>query len=103
DSAGRITIANRAAVRMLDAKEGSVIGKPVMEIVPALEEVVSTALRDGRAEYRAQISLSHGGGDRTINVRVTTERANSQSHGYVITLDDITDLVAAQRTAAWAD
>jgi two-component system nitrogen regulation sensor histidine kinase NtrY len=41
--------------------------------------------------------------DRTFNVRVTTERATGQAHGYVVTLDDITDLVSAQRSSAWAD
>jgi two-component system, NtrC family, nitrogen regulation sensor histidine kinase NtrY len=35
-------------------------------------------------------------------VRVTTEAAESE-HGYIVTLDDITELVAAQRTSAWAD
>ncbi len=36
-------------------------------------------------------------------MRVTTERSDEDEHGYVITLDDITELVAAQRTSAWAD
>jgi two-component system nitrogen regulation sensor histidine kinase NtrY len=36
-------------------------------------------------------------------VRVTTEQSADPEHGYVVTLDDITALVSAQRTAAWAD
>jgi two-component system nitrogen regulation sensor histidine kinase NtrY len=103
DASGRITIANRMALQMLETKEGSTIGEPVVEIIPQLEPVVTTALRDGRPEYRDQISIERSGRERTINVRVTTERASGQSHGYVITLDDITDLVTAQRTSAWAD
>ena len=63
----------------------------------------SAALRDDRPEHRDQISVNRGGRERTINVRVTTEGATDDVHGYVITLDDITDLVSAQRSSAWAD
>jgi two-component system nitrogen regulation sensor histidine kinase NtrY len=36
-------------------------------------------------------------------VRLTSEQSGESDHGYVVTLDDITELVAAQRTSAWAD
>jgi two-component system, NtrC family, nitrogen regulation sensor histidine kinase NtrY len=36
-------------------------------------------------------------------VRITSEQSSESEHGYVVTLDDITALVAAQRTSAWAD
>jgi two-component system nitrogen regulation sensor histidine kinase NtrY len=36
-------------------------------------------------------------------VRITSEQSGESGHGNVVTLDDITELVAAQRTAAWAD
>jgi two-component system nitrogen regulation sensor histidine kinase NtrY len=102
DSEGRVTIANRTALYILDAPEGT-IGAPIAEIVPQLGTVVSNALRDGRPEHRDQIALMRSGRERTVNIRVTTERATGQAHGYVITLDDITDLVTAQRSSAWAD
>src|SRR5207302_3268250 len=41
--------------------------------------------------------------ERNLSVRVTTEQSADEDHGYVVTLDDITDLVTAQRTSAWAD
>ena len=37
------------------------------------------------------------------SVRITLERYNEQIEGYIVTFDDITDLVVAQRSAAWAD
>ena len=61
------------------------------------------ARNDARVEHREQITIARAGRDRTINVRVTTERTSGQVHGYVVTLDDITDLVSAQRSSAWAD
>jgi two-component system nitrogen regulation sensor histidine kinase NtrY len=41
--------------------------------------------------------------ERSFVVRVTTERSSEDEHGYVVTFDDITELVAAQRNSAWAD
>jgi two-component system nitrogen regulation sensor histidine kinase NtrY len=103
DAEGRVTIANRTALSLLGATDRAAVGTPIVKLLPALEPVVSTSMRDNRPEHRDQIVVSRDGRDRTINVRVTTERAAGQSHGYVITLDDISDLVAAQRSTAWAD
>jgi two-component system nitrogen regulation sensor histidine kinase NtrY len=49
------------------------------------------------------MSITRAGRERTVSVRVTTEQSSDPRHGFVITLDDITELVAAQRTSAWAD
>jgi two-component system nitrogen regulation sensor histidine kinase NtrY len=102
DSEGRITIANRTGLHLIEAPERT-IGLPLASVAPELENVVSSALRDGRPEHRDQVTLLRGGRERTVNIRVTTERATGQAHGYVVTLDDITDLVTAQRSSAWAD
>jgi two-component system nitrogen regulation sensor histidine kinase NtrY len=103
DGEGRITIANRTATRFLGLGDRSIERKSIAEVVPELGAVVESALRDDRPEVRDQISLTRGGRERTVIVRVTTEGATDGIHGYVITLDDITDLVAAQRSSAWAD
>ncbi|MEJ0012838.1 MAG: PAS domain-containing sensor histidine kinase [Bauldia sp.] len=102
DADGRITIANRTGLHLLEAPDRT-IGLPLVEVAPELEKVVNGALRDGRPEHRDQVTIMRGGRERTVNIRVTTERATGQAHGYVVTLDDITDLVTAQRSSAWAD
>ena len=43
------------------------------------------------------------GRERNLSVRVTSEQSSAAEGGYVVTLDDITELVTAQRTSAWAD
>jgi two-component system nitrogen regulation sensor histidine kinase NtrY len=104
DAGGVVTIANRGALRLLGLDQEDTLGRPVVEIVPELNDVVSAALAEtSRAEHRDQVSVVRAGRERTINVRVTTEESGTGAHGYVITLDDITDLVTAQRSAAWAD
>ncbi len=103
DADGRITIVNRTAVHLLGTPDAEAIGRPIADVLPQLGLVMATALHDMRVEHRDQITVPRGGRERTINVRVTTERAAGQVHGYVVTLDDITDLVSAQRSSAWAD
>jgi two-component system nitrogen regulation sensor histidine kinase NtrY len=103
DAQGHVTIANRTALQLLGTGEAAAIGTPIAELMPLLQPVVSAALRDARPEHRDQIVVNRDGRERTINVRVTTERGGAEQHGYVITLDDISDLVAAQRSTAWAD
>ena len=103
DRNGRIKIANRTAARLLGIREETADERPITELLPELDAVVTAALRDSRPEHRGQISVTRGGRERIINARVTTENAGGDASGYVITLDDITDLVAAQRSSAWAD
>ena len=52
---------------------------------------------------QGQVTISRGNRERNLSVRVTSEQSAESEHGYVVTLDDITDLVSAQRTSAWAD
>jgi two-component system nitrogen regulation sensor histidine kinase NtrY len=59
---------------------------------------------EGRTRMvQAQISMTRHGRERMYNVRVTIEASTSDKRNLVITLDDITELVSAQRTSAWAD
>jgi two-component system nitrogen regulation sensor histidine kinase NtrY len=59
------------------------------------------ARASGLAE--GQVTFKAGKKDRNFIVRVTTERSEDAEHGHVVTFDDITELVSAQRNSAWAD
>jgi two-component system, NtrC family, nitrogen regulation sensor histidine kinase NtrY len=56
-----------------------------------------------RQAYREQASFIRKGAERTYNVQITVEESETAEHSYVVTVDDITDLVTAQRSTAWAD
>jgi two-component system nitrogen regulation sensor histidine kinase NtrY len=98
----RVNILNRSAERLIGRSEGEIIGTQVTESLPELAGLLEQA-KSGVQRAQGTVTLVRGGRERTINVRVTTEAAADPEHGYVITLDDITDLVSAQRTSAWAD
>ena len=104
DPDGRITIVNASAAAMFEAKSEKIIGKLVGEIVPALADFVSLAMNSQREQNQEQIEIkSKLGEERTYQARITREGTSENSKGYVITLDDISDLIAAQRTSVWAD
>ncbi len=104
DAAGRISILNRSAEKLIGSSEADALGRPIADIVPELSEIVAGA-RAGAQQRPAQgqVTINRQGRERNLSVRVTTEQSAEAEHGYVVTLDDITELVAAQRTSAWAD
>ncbi|WP_020185476.1 PAS domain-containing sensor histidine kinase [Methylopila sp. 73B] len=103
DPAGRVTLINRTAEKLLGAQETELLGLSLKEAAPELSPLVEAALGRAQRLVQGQVTLLRAGRERTVNVRFTTETSTAQEHGYVVTLDDITELVAAQRTSAWAD
>ncbi|PST20429.1 PAS domain-containing sensor histidine kinase [Rhizobium sp. JAB6] len=99
----RITIVNTSAEDLLTLKSDELIGKNLSDIAPEVDQVVTEATTRHRSDFRKQISLVRGGTVRTLSVQVTREESRDANESYVITLDDITDLVIAQRSTAWAD
>ncbi|WP_309604784.1 ATP-binding protein, partial [Phenylobacterium sp.] len=76
---------------------------PLDGVVPELAGFLADA-RNGRRLVQGQTTLNRSGRERIFNVRVTTEPGTAGTQrGFVVTLDDITDLIAAQRSSAWAD
>jgi len=103
DTTGAITLFNARAVEMLGRDEISVIGEPVQDVVPALGAIVERAKSARRGQIRDQIEIGSGPDYRTYQVQITREGSIAENKGFVVTLDDITDLLSAQRTGAWAD
>ncbi len=103
DGEGRISILNRSAEKLIDRLETDVIGQPIVEVVPELKELIANAQLGIQRLVQGQVTINRQNRERNLSVRVTTEQTPDALHGYVVTLDDITELVIAQRTSAWAD
>ncbi|CAH0340696.1 PAS domain-containing sensor histidine kinase [Rhizobium sp. CECT 9324] len=100
---GVITIVNPSAEFFLGLSADQLIGQKIALVAPEVDRVLAEAAVRHRGEYREQINLIRGGKERTLNVQVTREETRGSADSYVITLDDFTDLVIAQRSSAWAD
>jgi two-component system nitrogen regulation sensor histidine kinase NtrY len=98
-----ITIANPSTEFLLGLEPGVLIGQNLRDVAPLIESVLVEAAARYRGEFRKQINFLRGGKERTLNVQVTREESHAGRESYVITIDDITDLVIAQRSTAWAD
>ncbi len=100
---GRLTILNRSAERLIGRTESEALGRPLIEVAPELAEIFEAARGSNQRLLQRQATLMRDGQERNFSVRVTSEQATEAEHGYVITIDDITELVLAQRSTAWAD
>jgi two-component system nitrogen regulation sensor histidine kinase NtrY len=103
DGQGMITLVNRSALDLLGKTEEGLIGKRLAEAVPQFAAVVAKAPRQSHKPVQSQVSYRREGNELTLSVRVTREGAGNRSDGIVVTFDDITELVSAQRNSAWAD
>jgi len=103
DAEGRVSILNRSAERLIGQSQTEAAGRPLIEIVPELKDIFANAQSGAQRLVQDQVTISREGKERNLSVRVTTEQSGGPEHGYVVTLDDITELVLAQRTSAWAD
>ncbi|WEX07170.1 PAS domain-containing sensor histidine kinase [Chelativorans sp. AA-79] len=105
DADGIVSIVNRSAETMLAINSDRVTGKNLSAVLPQIGAVFETGRAPGRRVYRDQVTFYRAGAERTFNIQITTEEAvgESDERSYVVTVDDITDLVQAQRSTAWAD
>ncbi|MDF2096179.1 sensor histidine kinase NtrY-like [Aquibaculum arenosum] len=100
----RVTLVNRSACELLSLEESQLKGRRIGNLSRDLRNLLDTAQRrPGRAHER-QITLSRRDGyNRTFLVRVLAEAGEGGLLGFVLTFDDVTELLSAQRKAAWAD
>jgi len=100
DKDNRITLINRSAISMLAPGTDDLIGVGIDEVTPELAEIATEARRRPGAVAEAQIDLNAP----DDQIRHLTARASmDEEAGLVITFDDVTRLVTAQRNAAWRE
>lgn len=107
DSNGAINVLNRSAEELLVGNPGSAAeagaGANVAQAMPEIAAFLKDAAEVFPRSIQSQITIKRAGRERTFNVRVTSAGAEPGRPNFVVTLDDITDLVSAQRSSAWAD
>ena len=103
DASGSIGILNRSAEKLIGHAESETLGHPLSEVLPELDDMMKTAREGTQRLVQGQITINRDGHERNLSVRVSAEQTSHSRDSYIITLDDITELVSAQRTSAWAD
>jgi two-component system nitrogen regulation sensor histidine kinase NtrY len=103
DASGSVGILNRSAEKLIGHAESETLGHPLSDVLPELDDMMKTAREGTQRLVQGQITISRDGRERNLSVRVSAEQTSHSRESYIITLDDITELVSAQRTSAWAD
>ncbi|MEQ9488410.1 MAG: PAS domain-containing sensor histidine kinase [Alphaproteobacteria bacterium] len=106
DPEGHIDLPNRRASELLGMELEQFIGHSLSDVVPEMAEILkegekpaSTAM----AGLDREIAIERGDTSVTLLVRIARQLEKGQLTGMVVTFDDITALMNAQRQAAWAD
>lgn len=103
DPMGKVTFVNRSAERLLGWHDNH-RSDPIMVAVPEFGELFEKLRSENREMIQQEIKVVREGRLENLLVRVSTRRRRDESlEGYVMAFDDVTDLVSAQRMAAWGD
>ena len=98
-----VTLPNSTATQLLQVSTDALIGHPLVDVVPEFAGLVTIAKLRKRSFVEEQIMLERSGQHLTLRARIAAERVDGAIIGYVVTFDDVTDLLSAQRKAAWSD
>jgi len=103
DAQGKINLPNQSASKLLGIDLMSKIGKKMTEVIPEMAPLFKE-IKEIKAHFiEKQVIFNQKGHGYTFFVRISLEKQNNKVMGYVVTFDDITQLQAAQRKAAWSD
>jgi two-component system nitrogen regulation sensor histidine kinase NtrY len=100
---GTIDLPNRSASELLGVNLLGLIGRPLAEVSPDMAEIVEKARARNSGTADGQIMHTSGTVSRTLHVRVVSEVGDEGHTKLVVTFDDVSELLSAQRKAAWAD
>ncbi|MEM1361207.1 MAG: PAS domain-containing sensor histidine kinase [Pseudomonadota bacterium] len=104
DAEARVELVNKSGAQLLYFEETDVAGENLSTLVPEFAELLEAFRRSPANDSQHEITMHRGGYDSRILVRFALRRARTgEIEGYVIAFDDVTDLVTAQRMAAWGD
>jgi two-component system, NtrC family, nitrogen regulation sensor histidine kinase NtrY len=104
DSEDRVTLLSRSAERLLGISGAEAVGKPLTAVAPEFAAVLENSDENSlKAKGQIEVKRQSGDEERTFSVNITRERGSEDDVGSVVTFDDVSELVQAQRTSAWAD
>ncbi len=103
NEAGEIDFANPAALHLLDMQTDQ-HGVALAQAVPELGALLANLQSSGGSVAQEEVRLMRRGKLESLLVRISKRRSGTGGlEGFVVSFDDVTELVSAQRMAAWGD
>jgi nitrogen fixation/metabolism regulation signal transduction histidine kinase len=109
DPHGRILLTNRALTEMLDpGGQQPFIGRALTEVFPAevlaeLDRLMRRSHRMGSASGEMEMTTGVGTLNLAATVALLESNGSREHHGYVIVLENATELLRAQKQSAWKE
>lgn len=103
DDKGCIHLPNRSASKLLGMELENEIGKDLLTIMPEISELLKKIRKRPDKVLSEEIKIERNGQSSILLVNIAAEKLGIKTLGYVVTFDDVTLLLSAQRKAAWAD
>ncbi len=100
DNQGVINLANNSAAKLLSQDIDDMTGSYILDIIPELKDLLKSPKKIIQGEVPV---LSKTLGKRIFLFNISIEVLEENETGLIITFDDITELLSAQRKAAWSD
>ena len=99
----KINLPNVTATELLNISVNEDYGKSILEVVPEFKNLVENFLKSNRNVVEDKIQIVRN--DKVLNLmtRLVIQKSDSIILGYVLTFDDVTSLIAAQKMGAWSD
>ena len=99
----KINLPNVTATNLLGITIGKDFGKPILDIVPEFTDVINSLLTSKKNVVEDKIYIVRD--DKVLNLitRLVVQKSEDIILGYVLTFDDVTSLIAAQKMGAWSD
>lgn len=100
---GKITLTNDAAKRLLEDRAQELVGQPLFEVLHEFAPAFAKAREAIAGASEDQVTVEMGGGTRIFDLHVSAYKGARNDTGWVLTFDDMTRLVSAQRHSAWRE
>ena len=101
DGQGRISHANLLAQEIAGKSESDIIGQKVEKIFPYFKDLVDNIEKHRKGDF--EIEVKNDTGDIRVLLAKISHGTGNHENDLVLTFDDMTGLLSAKRTAAWAD
>jgi len=102
DAGGHVSFVNKSAERLLRL-DPDLEARVISEAVPEFEQLFDDVRSNNNKVVQAEVKVTRSGVMENLLVRIAPRIGSDGTEGYVISFDDVTDLVSAQRMAAWGD
>ena len=99
----KIYAINQVALNILDLdNDSNIILADVNKVLPEISDILEIT-NESNLGIKKEVTIRRMGKNIILSVKILKEEFLNQQHAYIVTFDDITPLLFAQRSAAWSD